>query len=342
MRYYLGLDAHSASCTLAAISAEGQLLQCRSFDTSAYNLISAVSHFRGYKTLVVEESHMADWVKRTIEPYCDELMICDPKQNQWIWKADHADDSIDAVKLAKLLRAGLIKEVVHANGESQDWRSGFLHYYDLTHEKVRIQLKLKAEYRALAIPTGGDSIYGERQRDKWLKKLEDRTCVQFQVRQYYELFDPLKELQEQTRKSLSKRLRKLKAYEILKSFPGVGETLACGYIAIIDTPQRFSRKNKLWSYAGYGVRRQESDGRVYENRNSKQGNRVLKWIVREHFMGAMRTKKTNRFQRRYQELQKRGLDARQARRTVSRDILSCVRAAWMKGETYQDQTSNSR
>ncbi len=335
-KYYLGLDAHSASCTLAALSQEGSLIRCQSFPTSVYHLIQTVSAYEGQRVLVVEESHLADWVKRTLEPYCDELVICDPKHNQWIWKAEYADDQVDAVKLARLLRAGFIRPLAHPEGRSRDWRSLFLHYYKLTQERTRVKLRLKAEFRGIAIPTKGRGIYHPRQRLGWLKKLGEDRVVRLQVDQYYRWLDELKGFSEEVLRFLLKDLRREKAYPILRSFPGVGPIVAAGYLAILDTPERFSRRNKLWSYAGFGIRRMSSDERVYYQGSSRQGNRILKWVVSTHFQGAMRTLEKNKFQRHFERLQKQGLNTKQARRAVCRTILSCIRAAWRKGETYRD------
>ena len=336
MKYYLGLDVHSASFTLAGLTEEGKMIRCQSLPTSAHNLIEVVTAYKGTRSLVVEECHLAQWVKRTLESYCDKFVVCDPKHNKWIWKAEYADDKIDAVKLAKLLRAGFIKSIPHPEEKSADRRSLFLHYYDLTHEKVRIKLKLKAEFRSLAIPATGASVYQKNHRSKWLDKLKEDNSACFQAEQYYTLMDQLETLQQNGRQRLLKEIQEDKAYSLLRSFPGIGPIVAAGYIAIVDTPDRFSRKNKLWSYAGFGVRRLESDGKVYQNTNSTQGNRVLKWLVSENFRGAMRTLKKNKFQRRFELLQTKGLNKKQSRRAVCRDILSSVRAAWIKNEAYKD------
>jgi transposase len=119
--------------------------------------------------------------------------------------------------------------------------------------------------------------------------------------------------------------------------PGAGPVITTGYLALIDTPHRFSRKNKLWSYAGFGNKRHTSDEEVYEEHASKNGNRPLKWVVSEHFLHAVeQPKKANRFKRCYEELRRKGLDETAARREVCRKLLSTVRALWMKGEAYRD------
>ena len=81
---YLGLDIHSAHFSLAHMKANGKL--CRLYDrsTSAKELINVVTAVRGPKILAVEECHLAQWVKQTLEPYVDQLVICNPKHNKWI------------------------------------------------------------------------------------------------------------------------------------------------------------------------------------------------------------------------------------------------------------------
>lgn len=335
-KFKMGLDAHSASCTLAVLSQDGNLIRCQSFETSERNLIAAVTAYEGERILVVEESHLADWVKRVLDPYCDQVIICDPQRNKWIWKAEHANDQVDAIKLAKLLHAGFIREIAHVSGKSLQRRSLFGHYYDLVQQMVRIKLKLKAEFRALAITAKGQGIYQNKNRTKWIGKLGEDPSVRFQAEQYYQLIDQLEKLRHQTMGRLEQEAAQTKPYALLRSFPGIGPVVACGYLALIDTPERFSRKNQLWSYAGFGVRRLESDGKVYADQNSKGGNRILKWVVSEHFRGAMRTLQKNKFQKNFEAFQKRGLNTKQARRAVVRQLLSSLRAAWKKGELYRD------
>jgi hypothetical protein len=102
----IGLDVHAASFTMALLTAEGRLAWVRSNDTTAHDLIEVVSKVVGPKMLVVEESHLAQWVKRTLERYVDRLVMCDPRHNEWISKAQYNDDRHSAEKLARLLRQG--------------------------------------------------------------------------------------------------------------------------------------------------------------------------------------------------------------------------------------------
>ena len=334
----LGLDAHSASFTLAVLTPLGKLSSCRSNTTSAQNLIDAVSTVRGPKVLVVEESHMAAWVKRTLAPYVDKLVICDPQRNAWIAKDEFNDDKSSALKLAKLQLDGYIKEIVHPEEEGAKLRSLFLHYYDLNQQLTRFKNKLKAVFRSEAIATGGKKIYAEEGRKHWLGLLQGQTHLQHTAGQRFELIDKLEELKAETYTEMARLAKQHKAFELIDGVPGAGPVIACGYIALIDTPHRFSRKNKLWKYACLGNKYHDSDGEVYINGASKSGNRVLKWVVVEHFMHAVEQSKTdNKFKRQYEAMQKKGTDQTAAKRHVCRALLSTVRAIWIKEEEYRDK-----
>jgi hypothetical protein len=323
---------------MAVVNGKGKLCWNISRATSEKNLIEAVSKVEGPREVVVEESHMAQWVKMTIEAYVDTLVVCDPRRNRWIAEADFSDDRTSAIKLAQLLRGGYIKEVYHPDDTGAALRSLFLNYYDLNHQISRFKCKLKATFRQTAIPVVGQAIYDGRNRKEFMDRLKGYPYLQLQAKQHFLTVNMLERLKEETLEAMLKKARKMRAFELLDEIPGAGPVISIGYIAMIITPERFSRKNKLWRYACLGNTRHESDDVVYKDRPSSSGNRVLKWVVVQHYQGAVeRSKKLNRFKRRHQELLARGLSWKAARRHVCRNILSVVRAVWMKEEPYRDK-----
>ena len=335
--HILGLDAHSATFTLEILNGRGKVCREVKRETSAENLIETVREAPGPKVVVVEESHLAQWVKRTVERYADQVVICDPKRNKWISGDEFNDDASSAHKLAELYRGGYIKEIRHPDEEGATLRGLFLHYYDLNQQLTRFKNKLKAVFRQEAIGTTGKGIYEEERHAAWLQKLRGQKHLQHAARQRFELIDTLASCKQETYEVMVKLAKKNTAYALLEALPGAGPVITTGYLALIDTPHRFSRKNKLWSYAGFGNKRHTSDEEVYEEHASKNGNRPLKWVVIEHFLHAVQqTQQGNRFKRCYEELRRKGLDETAARREVCRKLLSTVRALWMKGEAYRD------
>jgi len=333
----IGMDIHSRTFTTAVIDrVEGTYLGGRRRETSEENLIAEVSQVRGEKWLVVEECHLAQWVKLTLEEHVDRLTICDPRKNRDLAEADFMDDERSARKLAELARLGALKEVYHPDEGLGEIRSLFLHYRDLDRDLTRFKNKLKATYRQVAIDTRGPSIYQSGTREQWLEKLRSRVPLRTRAENFFTLIDGVQRAKDTTYGRMVSRARKLPAFDLLLGVPGVGEVIATGYIGILVTPHRFAVRNKLWGYAGYGKRRKESDGVVYEEGRRKSYNRVLHWITEQQFQAAVhRSKKPNRFKRLYEAHLARGLSEDEAECMVCQSQLSVVRTVWLKGEAYR-------
>lgn len=334
----IGLDAHSASFTIAVVNEKGKLCNCVRRRTSEEQLIEAVGKVAGPRQLVVEESHLAQWVKMTLEPYVDRLVVCDPRHNRWIAQDDFSDDRTSAIKLAQLLLGGYIKGIYHPDEGGAELRALFLHYFDISHQIARFKCKLKATFRRIGIVTPGQDVYRDGEtRSALLEKLKAYPHLLLQANQLYSIIDVLEKTKRESYQAMLKQAKRSKAFDLIEGMPGAGTVITSGYIAMIVTPHRFSRENKLWRYAGFGNKHHESDDVVYKKGASKSGNRVLKWVVMQHFQGAVeRSKKSNRFKIRYNALIAGGLDKRQARRQVCRTILSVVRAMWIKEESYRE------
>lgn len=335
--WIIGLDVHSSSFTAAVLTPQGNLAQVWQRDTTETHLREVVETVRGPRAAVVEECHLAQWVKRVLTRFVDRLVICDPRRNQWIAKDEFNDDKSSAEKLARLFHGGFIKEIRHVSDEGAVLRSLFLHYHELNQQVTRFKNKLKAVFRQEAITTKSNSLYKEEKHEDWLAKLGALPHLRHEAGHLFATADQLARQKQETHGEMVQRAKRLPAYAWLDGMPGAGPVVTTGYLALLETPHRFSRKNKLWKYGGYGNVRQTSDGEVYVDRASQSGNKVLKWVVTEHFQGAvLRTKKPNRFQRQYAALRAKGLAEDGARRQVCRALLSTVRALWLKEEEYRE------
>src|SRR5271167_3589179 len=88
-------------------------------------------------------------------------------------KAGNKSDSVDARKLAELLRAGLLSPVYHGQNSTAAVRHLGRSYAALTEDSTRTMGRLKALYRSHAIACAGKKPYGARHRDEWLAQLAD-------------------------------------------------------------------------------------------------------------------------------------------------------------------------
>mgnify|MGYP000934328076 FL=1 len=86
---------------------------------------------------------------------------------------------------------------------------------------------------------------------------------------------------EQTEKEILKAARaQAKCYPEIKHFeaiPGIGFINAATITAIVETPHRFANKRKVWMYAGLGLMKKSSAGKLYSEKLSTNYNRLLKY-----------------------------------------------------------------
>lgn len=339
---YIGLDAHSATCSMAVLNEEGKVTTHMKRPTAADTLIQALSRVNGPKHLAVEESSVAQWISIVLKPYVTELTVCDPRENDWISRSDHADDYKSAVKLARLLRGGYLKPVRHPGRQMARLRRMFLHYYDLNHQITRFKNKVKSFFHQAGIHPRGGAVYRREERDRWLERLTDWKGLLRRASDCLTLVDTLEEMKSGVRDRMVRAARRAdaEAYRILRSVPGVGPVVATGYMAVIVTPERFSRKNKLWSYAGLANIHRESGETVSREGASNEGNKVLKWVVTQHYRSAVQASWGDgpcRFARKSARLRQKGVDRAAARRNLCRTLLSVVRGVWRKRETYRER-----
>lgn len=70
---YLGLDAHTRVCVLAAMDSMGRVIS-----TSESSLFRHVLELPAkFKYLALEESSLADWIASALRPHVTQLIVCE-------------------------------------------------------------------------------------------------------------------------------------------------------------------------------------------------------------------------------------------------------------------------
>jgi hypothetical protein len=93
------------------------------FPTAESELIPRVSSVEASeKTLAVEASTLSRWAARTIDPYVDRVLVCDPRENYLVSRNARKSDVSDAYNLCRLLRLGELQEAYRAE---EDHRAAF-------------------------------------------------------------------------------------------------------------------------------------------------------------------------------------------------------------------------
>jgi len=285
----------------------------------------------------MEEGTLAAWALETCIRYGEKLVITDAKKNHWIGSAGQKDDAIDALKLAQLARGGYIKEVRHPVGHRRRFRELMIAYHDTVRSTTRLKNKIKAKFRQNGIQCTGTTVYSETCRAEWQDKLPRETTLMLILEGLWRQL----EQSEQTEKDLlaaardqAKHYPEIKHFEVL---PGIGFISAATVSAILETPHRFADKRKVWMYAGSGIMKRSSSGKLYSEKLTTDYNRLLKYTLKQAAEAAIQAK-DNPFRHKYLDMTLlRGIAPYRAKLTIARDMLATMWAMWRKGEQYNPE-----
>jgi len=273
---HIGMDSHITTLEFAVVNEAGQLVKADRVATSVNGFMEFVRTVPQPRTIYMEEGTLAACALETCVRFGQKLVITDPKKNHWISSSGQKDDPIDALKLAQLGRGGYIKEVRHPVGQRRRFRELMIAYHDAVKSTTRIKNKIKAKFRQNGIQCTGATVYSETCREDWKGKLPQEPTLLLILDGLWRQL----EQSEQTEKELLAAARvQSKNYPEIKHFqalPGIGFIHAATISAMLETPHRFADKKKVWMYAGLGIMRRSSAGKVYSEKLSTDYNRFLK------------------------------------------------------------------
>ncbi len=322
---YIGMDAHSRTCTFVVLGKSGRVLKRMTVKTQEDELLGFVRSVKGHKALVFEEGVMSQWLYLLLKDEVNELVVCQPRE-----KKGPKTDEIDAGELADLLRVGRLKSVFHADSVLMTLRVLTSGYDDVIQELGRAKNRYKALYRQVAIPTKVTGFYESPEMLSLLDTAERHyvACT---------LFEQVSLFEDQRRgyvERFESNVRKYKPVKLLTSIPGIGPVRANQIVAVLVTPYRFPKKGNLFSYAMLTKHNQISDGKLYGKQRAL-GPTVLKKVFKSATLSAI--KSNTSFRRKYDEMRAAGKDDRAARNAVAKMIAATVLGIWKSGKKYNDK-----
>jgi transposase len=345
---YVAFDVHQATISAAVLAASGKLITQAVLQTDASAIRDFLRGISGAVHLTFEEGTQAQWLFDLTRPLVADLLVCNPRENHSMKRGNKSDQK-DALQLAMLLRAGLLKPVYHGTPQVATLKH-LAHNYDaLTEDTTRTMNRLKAIYRSQAIKCAGRDVYDTRNRQAWLAKLKAEGLQQRAAFLYRQL-DHLRELRREARKALLKEARMHGAFRRLGEVPGLGPIRVAQIIAGIGSPHRFRTKRQLWAYCGFAVITRSSadyqiSGDKLERRHKQTQTRGLNQSFSQRlklaFKGAaLEALKREAFKKIYERLTSSGVRAEMARLTIARKLAAVALAIWKSGEVYDEAKLN--
>ena len=325
---YIGLDAHSSTCTFNVTDDRGREIDNTTIESNGRLLVKYIRGIEGIKKLTFEECELSNWLYEILRPEVDELIVCNPVANKDYKKIK--TDKMDARKLSNLLRGGFLISVYHDGSERERFRSLMSGYQDLIEEGVRLKNRYKSLFRKSGKKVKGEAVYND---ESFLEGLK-RDDFKFIGSQIYGLLEKMEDSRQEYIKEIIRYSKRFKEIKHLKSIPGIGWIQAAKIVSQVIDPERFASKYKYFSYCGLVRHKRISDGKGYGSEKI-WGNRILKCVYK---MSGHRVLTGNSGLREYYDsLRSRGIAHDNAYNAVCRKIAAISLSVWRNGERYDNK-----
>jgi len=280
---FVGLDAHKRSVTVGAVDPEQHIvlrpLRLRWDEFEQWR----VAHLHPTDAVVLESTANAWHLYDQIHPGVASVTVANPLLIKWISSANVKTDAQDAIKLARLLAAGLVPRVWVPPEPVRQLRGLVSHRQRLIRQRTQARNRLHSVLqRHNWMPPEGE-LFGTAQRD-WWHSLTLEPLEKLLVTQDLQILDQLAPLIEQVEQRLyleSFREPWKAQTPFLIQQTGIGVLTAMILLAAIGDIQRFPRAPHLVGYAGLGARVHDSADQHRGGGITKQGRRDLRGAMVE-------------------------------------------------------------
>lgn len=299
MGQFVGIDLHKHVSQLAVLREDRSSAQLRFANdiVTAQRVLKKLP--RGSK-IALEAMGSWWWMVELAQKSGHEVFLSHPKQTKAIASARLKSDKVDALMLAKLLKADFLPTVWIPPENQRHIRELLTHRARLVRQRTAVINELRAVYakrnidpqaklqRARPSVSGAEDLSGYGPRIIG----EDVELLGFINRQIGGLD-----------KELTKIALEDPSAKRLMTIPGVGALSAVAVSCWIGEIGRFSNAKKLASYFGLAPRVRQSADTERHGHITKEGNRMVRWLViqaalvhtrsgkgpsRKHYLGVLR------------------------------------------------------
>jgi len=337
---YLAFDVHQATVVANQRDESGKVVLQATVPTEAQAILRLVKGAGPRVHVAFEEGTQAQWLHDLVAPHAEKVIVCNMRGQNAL---GNKNDRIDVVRMSEDLRRGTLKPVFHGTANVLTLKELVRSYNNLVEDATRVMQRIKALFRARAIPTKGTAVYRDTERKEWLDKIDGGARVRAAT--LFKHLDVLLELRPPAKAAMLTEARRQPGWKVLRSIPYLGPVRVAEIMAIMRTPFRFRTKRNLWPYVGLAVvTRSSADQEVVAGQiRKRQRPPITRGLNRNHnptlksvFKGAANaaTARPGPLYDFYQASLGRGVKEELAKVTLARKIVSITLRLWKKGELF--------
>jgi transposase len=285
---YCGIDLHSNNSVVIVSDEEDRIVFNQRLPNDLGQIRAVLEpHREELAGVVIESTYNWYWLVDGLMDSGYRVHLAHPSAIKKYEGLKHRGDFADAAYLAQLLRLGLLAEGYIYPREERGAR-------DLA--RKRMQLVRYRTAQILSIENILIRQTGARMKGEAVKRLTAEQVEEFAfppdvalaMEANRAVSQALGQQIEALEKRLKERVRLRPEYRLLKTVPGIGETLATTIMLETGCIDRFAQVGNFSSYCRCVDSLRESNGRKKGEGNTRNGNKYLAWAFVEAANFAMR------------------------------------------------------
>jgi transposase len=274
----VGVDLDKHNSQIAVLTEDGEVVQHR-LANDVPGLEKFFAQLPPHTPIALEASGTWWWLVDLLEQLGHQPVLSHPKQTKAIAAARLKNDRVDAERLALLLRGDLLPTVWIPSAPLREARELVRHRIQLVWVRGVIRNRLQAMLaRRNLQPTSGKSWLTQRGQ----RELQRLPLAETPSRIRADCAALLPTLDAQIRRldvELVARWGRDPRVQRLLTIPGIGPFIAIVLVLELGDIQRFAHAKQVASYVGLTPRTRGSAGRIRAGHISKEGNRLLRWVL---------------------------------------------------------------
>ncbi len=278
---YSGIDLHSNNSLIVVTDEADRTLVSRRVPNSLAAVLAVLEPYRDELVgVVVEATYNWYWLVHGVQAAGYRMHLANPAAIKRYEGLKRSGDEADAAYLAHLLRLGLLPEGYICPKEERVVR-------DLA--RKRMQLVRSRTQHILAVENIQARESGARMKAEQIKRLEAKGVetmpfapeVKLALQANLAVIGTLTQQIDKLERRLHERVRLRDEFGLLKTAPGIGETLATTIMLETGAVARFARVGNFSSYCRCVDSERVSNGKKKGEGNVKNGNAYLAWAFVE-------------------------------------------------------------
>jgi transposase len=285
---YCGIDLHSNNCVVVISNEEDRIVYQKRLPNDLGQIGAALKPYQDAMAgVVVESTYNWYWLVDGLMDAGYRVHLAHPAAIKKYDGLKHSGDLADATYLAQLLRLGLLAEGYVYPREERGAR-------DLARKRMQLVRYRTAQILSiegiLMRQTGG-RMKGEAVKRLTAQQVDEMGFapdVTLALEANRAVSQALGQQIDALEKRLKERVSLRPEYRLLKTVPGIGETLATTIMLETGSISRFAQVGNFSSYCRCVDSMRESNGKKKGEGNTKNGNKYLAWAFVEAANFALR------------------------------------------------------